>query len=401
MAGKKLNSRKVETAGPGNYGDGDGLWLVVDKGGSRRWVYRFMIDGKASSMGLGSVKKVSLADARKLAAEAMHLVGSGISPVAARQAARRADAPPTFDQCAKDFLATRSAEWRSSQHAVEWRRSIERHGKAILDMPVADVDTEAILAVLKPIWLTTHETASRLRGRIENVIDAARARGFVDAHKANPARWRGHLDKLLPKRPQLDKAHYDAMPYEDVPGFVARLRKRHTIGGLALEFTILTAARTSEVVGARWLEFDVEKRVWTIPAARMKAGREHRVPLCERGIAILDYLRPASSSEFVFEGKKRGQGISTATMDKLLKRMEIDVTVHGFRSAFRDWVGNETHFPREIAEAALAHVVGNKVEAAYRRSDALEKRRALMQAWADYIERRPASTVVSIVGGKR
>jgi integrase len=251
--------------------------------------------------------------------------------------------------------------------------------------PVEEIDTEAVLSVLQPLWQTIAETASRLRGRIEAVLDFAKAHGRREGE--NPARWRGHLDKLLPKRQKLSRGHFAAMPYAEVPTFMAALREREALAATALEFTILTAARSGEALGAHWVEIDFEAKVWNIPAARMKAAREHRVPLSGRALAILKKLSATRLNEFVFPGQQRGKPLSPMALTMVLRRMKRDaVTVHGFRSAFRDWCGEETHFPREIAEAALAHVTGDKTEQAYRRGDALEKRRALMDAWASYCE---------------
>ena len=247
------------------------------------------------------------------------------------------------------------------------------------------IETADILAVLQPIWQTKPETASRLRGRIERVLNAAKAKGYRTGE--NPATWRGHLENLLPKPSRLSRGHHAAMRYQDVPAFVARLREREAMAGLALEFAILTATRSGEVLGARWSEIDLDAKVWTIPPERMKAAREHRVPLSERTVAILKQMETARTGDFVFPGQRVDKPLSVMAMEMVLRRMDIEnATVHGFRSAFRDWAGNVTHFPRELAEHALAHVIGDKAEQAYRRSDALERRRALMEAWAGHCE---------------
>jgi integrase len=251
--------------------------------------------------------------------------------------------------------------------------------------------TEDVLAALKPLWLTKPETASRLRGRIERVLSAAKAKGLRTGE--NPAAWRGHLDNILPKRSQLSRGHHAAMPYADLPAFMTRLREREAIAACCLEFLILTAARSGEALGVRWSEIDEATKVWGIPKERMKASREHRVPLTDRALAILDEMKGARVSEFVFPGQKAGSPLSVMALEMILRRMGVDVTTHGFRSTFRDWAGNETSFPREICEHALAHSVGDKAEQSYRRSDALEKRRALMSAWAGYIEPTPAGNV--------
>lgn len=251
-------------------------------------------------------------------------------------------------------------------------------------MKVDAIETDDVLKALRPIWSVKSETASRVRGRIEKILDAAKARGY--RRTDNPARWRGHLDHLLPKQAKLSRGHHAAMPYADVPAFVETLRQRNAIAGRALEFCILTAARTGEVLGARWAEIGMDGQIWTIPADRMKAGRQHRVPLTGRAIEILEVMGAARIGDFVFPGQKAGKPLSSMAMEMMLRRMKIEnATVHGFRSSFRDWAGNETNFPRELAEQALAHVIGDKAEQAYRRGDALERRRTLMEAWATFI----------------
>ena len=273
------------------------------------------------------------------------------------------------------------------------------HGAPLRNLRLDEIGTEDVLGVLTPIWLTKSETASRLRGRIERVLDAARAKGPRSGE--NPARWRGHLDALLPKRQKLTRGHHAAMPYEDVPAFVARLRGSDSVSILALEFLILTAARSGEVLGARWDEIDHEGKLWIVPAARIKGAREHRVPLTKRALAILKTIEKVRTGDYVFPGQKRGEPLSEMALAMAMRRLKTsDFTVHGFRSAFRDWAGEETVFPREVAEAALAHVVGDATERAYRRGDALEKRRKLMDAWASYIEAKPAANVVRLAGEK-
>ncbi len=273
--------------------------------------------------------------------------------------------------------------WRNSKHAAQWETTLREYAAPLRRLPATTITTDDVLSVLKPLWNEKPETASRLRGRIERVLDAAKAQGLRTGE--NPARWRGHLDQLLPKRQQLTRGHHAAMSYGDVPAFIGALQPGQATAALALEFTILTAARRGEVLGARWDEFDLERAVWTVPAHRMKAGREHRVPLSRRAVAILKDLRQADGKEFVFVGHKPGKPLSGMTLGKVIRRMKIeDVTVHGFRSAFRDWAAECTNFPNEVCEAALAHVIESKTEAAYRRSDLFEKRRKLMEAWASY-----------------
>lgn len=347
-------------------------------------MFRFVWQGKVREMGLGPASTVPLARARELADVARRDVAEGRNPITAREATRKVQsAMPTFGQMADVVMEAKASEWRNEKHRAQWRMTLTEYAKPMRERPVDEIDTEVVLSVLQPIWQSKPETAARLRGRIEVVLDAARAKGHIPKNEANPARWRGHLDKLLPKRRMLSRGHHAAMAYQVVPEFIGRLREREAVAALALEFAILTAARSGEVLGARWEEIDFEAKVWTVPAARMKAEREHRVPLSERALAILGDLAQVRAGDFVFRGQRAGMPLSNMAMEMVLRRMDLDgVTVHGFRSAFRDWAGNETHFPREIAEAALAHVVGDKAEQAYRRSDALEKRRALMAAWA-------------------
>jgi integrase len=402
MVGKqKLTARAAATTKPGRYGDGRGLYLVVSKTGARKWVFRFTFADRVTEMGLGNAA-VSLAQAREKAAEARKLVAAGINPIEARrEAGRLAAGKPTFGQCADALLEAKSPGWRNDKHRAQWSMTLAEYAKPLRALPVDEVDTEAVLGVLQPIWQAKPETASRLRGRIETVLDAARAKGHIARNEANPARWRGHLDKLLAKRQKLTRGHHAAMAFDDVPEFIGKLREREATAALALEFLTLTAARSGEVLGARWAEFDLEAKVWIVPAARMKAGREHRVPLSSRVLAILDILAKGRTGEFAFAGQKAGKPLSGMAMEMVLRRMKADsVTVHGFRSAFRDWCGEVTSFPREIAEAALAHVAGDATERAYRRGDALEKRRGLMEAWANFCEPKAGSKVVPMTRPK-
>ena len=391
----KLTARKVETAKPGKYGDGGGLQLAVASSGAKKWVLRFLWKGKAREMGLGSYPEVGLAEAREKAMAGRRLARSGIDPIAERKQDRRV---PTFGKLADEVVAEQSKGFRNEKHKAQWAVTLREYAAPLRPMPVDAITTEDILAVLKPVWSTKAETASRLRGRIERVLNAAKAKGLRSGE--NPAAWRGHLENLLPKRQKLTRGHHAAMPYADVPAFVARLRERDAVAALALEFAILTAARSGEVLGARWREIDFGARIWTIPPQRMKAAREHRVPLSESAFAILEKLGEARVSEFIFPGQGAGRPLAEMVLRRMLRRDADVVTVHGFRSSFRDWAGNETHFPRELAEAALAHVVGDKAEQAYRRSDALEKRRALMEAWAAYCEPSSADEKVTLLRRK-
>jgi integrase len=299
---------------------------------------------------------------------------------------------PTFGEIADGLLASKESEWRNEKHRDQWRISLTALAAPLRSRPVDEIDTAAVLGILQPIWLTKPETANRLRQRIEATLDAAKAQGHRTGD--NSAAWRGHLSHLLPTRGKLARGHHAAMPYGDVPAFMGNLRKIDTTATRALEFAILTAARSGEVYGAGWAEIDLSAKVWIIPAERMKAAREHRVPLCDRAAAIIEQLAKTKVNSFVFPGHRQGKPLSHVAMAKVIDRMGVEgATVHGFRSAFRDWCGNETHFARELAEAALAHVVGDAAEQAYRRGDALEKRRGLMDAWAAYCDPRICAPV--------
>ena len=385
---KRLTARTVAALSkPGRHADGGNLYLTITRTAatvSRRWTFMYVFAGKQREAGFGSAAVVTLAQAREKAALYHALLAKGVDPLEAKKGASEAAAArKTFGECAEALIKAKRREWRSEVHAGQWRQTLETFCKPIWGTPVDAVDVAALLGVLTPVWQATPETASRLRGRIEAVLDAARAKGFIGANEANPARWKGHLDHLLAKRTQLSRGHLAAMPYAEVPNFVAKLHEVESIQALALEFLILIAARASEVTGARWSEIDMGARVWTIPASRMKAGREHRVPLSGRAVEIVKKMAAIETGDLVFPGLRRGRPLSSKT---LLKLSGPGSTSHGFRSAFRDWCGEETSFPREIAEQALAHATGGAVERAYRRGDALEKRRELMEAWARYLE---------------
>jgi integrase len=375
---------------PGRYADGNGLYLQVGPTGTKSWLFRYMINGRAREMGLGPVSLIPLAEARVAALETRRKVHEGIDPLAEREEQQRQARieqarAMTFSQCADAYIQAHRSSWRNDKHAAQWESTLKSYAAPIIgDLPVDAVDLRLVLAILEPIWRDKPETASRLRGRLETVLDWAAVRGLRQGD--NPARWRGHLDKLLPARAKVKRVeHHAALPYAEIGAFMAKLRTREGIGSLALEFTILTAARTSEVLNATWGEIDRDAAAWTVPGARMKAGREHRVPLSPRALAILTELGGGGDMEFVFPGNRAGKPLSNMVFLQLLKRMGYaDLTAHGFRSTFRDWAAEQTAFPREVAEAALAHVVADKVEAAYRRGDLFEKRRQLMEAWASW-----------------
>jgi integrase len=385
----RLTARKIETAKPGKYSDGGNLYLIVSETGSRKWVLRFTWRGRPKEMGLGSAASVPLADAREKAASARRKIAQGLNPIDER---KRTGGIATFGEVADDVREALSAGFRNEKHKAQWKSSLETYAGPLRGKPVDLIATDDVLAVLKPIWTTKAVTASRVRGRIEKVLDAAKAKGFRAGE--NPARWRGHLDHLLPRPSKLERSHHAAMPYEDVAAFTAKLRKREATSALALEFCILTAARSGEILGMQWSEIDLDNKIWTVPANRMKAGRVHRIPLSSRAVAILRRLEKMKAGEFVFPGQARNKPLSNKAM---LRRMKVeDATVHGFRSSFRDWAGNVSSFPREVVETALAHVIGDKAEQAYRRSDALEKRRKLMEAWAQYCEPTRSANVASL-----
>ncbi|UPT88003.1 tyrosine-type recombinase/integrase [Bradyrhizobium barranii subsp. apii] len=362
MAGN-LTARKVETAKPGKYSDGGNLYLIVAPAGSRKWVLRFTWRGRAKEMGLGSASNVPLADARERAAHARKLIAKGLNPIDEK---KRGDGIPTFGEVAESVRESLSAGFRNEKHKAQWKSTLETYAASLRAKPVDTITTDDVLAALKPIWNTKTETASRVRGRIEKVLDAAKAKGFRDGE--NPARWRGHLDHLLPKPSKLSRGHHPAMPYEEVATFIANLRQREATAALALELCILTAARSGEVLGMHWSEIDFDKKIWTVPAGRMKAGRVHRVPLSARAVTILRQLEKLKTSEFVLAGQARNQPLSNMAMEMVLRRMKVEnATVHGFRSSFRDWAGNVSSFPREVVETALAHVIGDKAEQACHR----------------------------------
>lgn len=388
-----LTPLAVKNATPGRHADGAGLHLLVKESGARSWVYRFMLNGKSRDIGLGAAAgpdAISLADARDAAAALRLKVKAGTDPLEERQRmAAEAEAAAqaakiagiAFRAVAEAYIAANEDGWRNPKHRQQWRNTLNTYVYPVIgDLPVAEVATAHVLQIIEPIWREKAETASRVRGRIETVLDAAKARGYRGGE--NPARWRGHIAQILPARARLTRGHHKALPYDGIPAFVAKLQQREAVAALALEFTILTAARTNEVLGATWDEIDTDKAVWTIPAARMKAAREHRIPLTPRALEILETVK-ALGKAHVFPSDRGGK-LSGMAMTMLLRRMKADVTVHGFRSAFRDWAAECTGFPHEVCEMALAHTIGNKAEAAYRRGDLFQKRQRLMDDWATY-----------------
>ena len=387
----KLSARQVATISkPGRYSDGGGLYLRINEKGQKKWVLRYTpAPGRPPrEMGLGKAGPtfVSLADARTLAYEARSAVREGVDPIKERQKEQQqAEGQiPLFGDFADRFVSQQASGFRNDKHIAQWKMTLTKYAAPIRGLPVDEITTDQILDILQPIWETKHETANRLRGRIERVLNAAKALGLRSGE--NPAQWRGHLELLLPKQSKLKRGHFAAMPYQEVPAFMAKLRKREGVSPRAMEFLILAACRSGEVRHLEWDDLNIPERVWTIPAHKMKAGKEHRVPLTDRMLKIITKVRPLSKDHpFVFASRK-GTPLSDATLSAVLKRMgHSDVTVHGFRSSFRDWAGDATDYPREVAEEALAHVVGNATERAYRRGDAFGKRIGLMDDWHEFI----------------
>jgi integrase len=392
---KRLSATFVAHAKPGRHGDGDGLYLQVRPSGSKSWVLRYQYQREKGWMGLGSARFVSLAEAREKAFEAHRQLRQGINPLEARtadKAERRASEAKrvSFAECAARFVADRGSEWRSAKHRRDWLGVFGRYAFPVFgDLPVAAIDTPLVLRVLEPIWLDKAGTARKLRQRLEAVLDWARVRGYRDGE--NPARLGGHLDHLLPKRSKATTPHHAALPYADVPAFMAELRERDGIPARALEFLILTAARAGEVRGALWAEIDFQAKTWTVPGSRMKGGREHRVPLSPRALELLSTL--PRTDDLVFPDRKGGPMYANAVYYVLREGLgRGEITVHGFRSTFRDWTEERTNYPREVAEQALAHSIGTAVERAYRRTDLFERRRQLMTEWASFCSGSTAVT---------
>jgi integrase len=391
----RLTALKVQKARkPGMYADGGGLYLRVTNDGAKNWVFRFMLNGRPRWMGMGPLALYGLQESRAKAVDARRRRHEGSDPIEARKAERaqtRLDETKaiTFKDCADAYIKSHRAGWRNPKHAAQWEATLVTYADPIIGkLPVQGIDMALVLKVLEPIWASKSETAGRIRGRIEAVLDWAKVHGYRTGD--NPARWRGHLDVILPARSKVRKVqHHAAMPYASVPGFSIELRSQEGIAPRALEFAILTAARTGEVLGARWSEISLHEKVWVVPAERMKAGAEHRVPLSARAVSILDemqgYRRADDLDGFVFLGGKAGKPLSNMALLMTLRRMSRDgLTAHGFRSSFRDWCSERTNFPSAVAELALAHTVSDKTIAAYNRSDLFERRRRLMHQWATF-----------------
>lgn len=394
MPSAKLAAIHLRNLKPGRvYMDGAGLRLKVKKNGAAYWVFRYRRHGLDREMGLGPLRDVGLAKAREQARELREILRAGGDPKAERARARERIVP-TFREAAKGLIEQKSVEWRNGKHAAQWTSSLETYAYPRLgDLPVDAIETEHVLRALEPIWKDKTETATRVRQRIESVLDYAKARNLRRGE--NPARWRGHLDKLLAKPAKFHRVrHHPALAYTDLPAFMAELAEQPGCAARALEFTVLTAARTSETLGAQWGELD--RDLWTVPANRMKAKQAHRVPLSAQAQAIIQQMPMLIGSPYVFPGRNPKRPLAGVAMLMVLKRMGRTETVHGFRSTFRDWCAEQTNFPRELAEAALAHTLRDKVEAAYQRGDLLERRRVLLQQWADYALPRVQADVVPI-----
>jgi integrase len=397
MAGKLTVLAIKALAEPGRYVDGDGLHLHVRSPERRAWVFRYSRQGKTRDMGLGAYPEVSLAEARAAASDARALLRAKKDPLQARQAEAGPDRTKTFKEAAADYIAAHGPSWKNPKHAAQWEATLKAHAfPAIGDTLVSDIDVAAVLRVLKPIWAATPETASRLRGRIEAILDAAKGKGW--RHGENPARWKGNLKGLLPPKGRMARVeHHPSLPWQQIPAFLKALREQAGTAALALEFAILTAARTGEIRGMRWNEIDLEERIWVVPPERMKAARLHRVPLSDRALSILDAMKPAKAipEGLVFPNGSKGIALSDMAISMVVRRMNGEtkprtwrdisgraIVPHGFRSSFRVWAGETTAYPREVVEAALAHTLKDRTEAAYARTDLLERRRPLMDEWA-------------------
>jgi integrase len=382
--GGKLNTKKLATLKPGTKtADGGGLYAISGPPGRITWGFLFTINRRRRLMSLGQWPDVSLATARELATDARRKVHAGIDPIEDRKAEKRQ--VPTFNEVADELIRSKTPAWKSPRSKDQWRQRFRDHAKPLLTLPVDRVDSMAVLGALKPLWHAKPETASRVRAMIESVCDYAKAAGYRTGE--NPAAWRGNLAHLLPQQKKVTRGHFAAMPHAGVGGFVQALREyqHKSVAAYALELLILTGVRSNEVLGARWAEFDIANARWAIPKERMKTGKEHRVPLSPPAMRVVNAMAAAKRSDFVFPSPKRDSRLSHIVLQKVMAKLGANYTVHGFRSSLRDWAGDETSFPREVCEGVLAHIVGG-VEGAYRRSDALEKRRALLAAWATYIE---------------
>ncbi|MGH7160875.1 MAG: tyrosine-type recombinase/integrase [Acetobacteraceae bacterium] len=403
MASGKLTSLAVRRLKkPGHHGDGLGLYLTIGESGGRSWQFRYRVRGttKVVWLGLGSERDVTLAEARRKAAECRRMLAQGLDPLTQRRAERAVEKGMTFAEVAERYIAAHETSWRNAKHRQQWRNTLRDYVLPVIGKrSVAEIAVGDVMKIVEPLWSEKPETASRVRGRIEAILDYASARGWRTGD--NPARWRGHLAHMLPARDKVARVqHHAALPWREIGGFIERLRKQHGMGAMAAEFAILTAARSGEVRGARWVEIDLANKTWTIPAERMKAGREHRVPLAERALEILHAVAPLrkAADALVFPGQVMRRPLSDVALSQVVKAAGgQETTVHGFRSTFRDWCAEATAYPREVCEAALAHTNRDKTEAAYFRADLFERRRRLMAEWAEFCARPAiAAEVVAI-----
>lgn len=397
-----LTARGVETLKtPGLYADGQGLYLQITPAGVKSWTFRYVSPngpqkGKRRDMGLGPIKLLGLAAARDKVRELRAQVRDGIDPLEEHKVQQATQTPTvaqvqeeapkgtTFKECGDAYVKAMRPGWKNAKHADQWISTLETYAYPILgELPVDSIDINLVLKVLEPIWIGKTETASRLRGRIEAILDYARVRGYRTGE--NPARWKGHLDHILPATGDVAKVqHHPSLPYTQMPEFWPKLQAQDGLSARALELCILTATRTADVLGARWSEFDLDNRVWEIPGLRMKAGADHRIPLSGPAQALLRKLAAIRRGDYVFPGQQANRPLSSMAMAMVLRRMKLDVTPHGFRSTFRTWIAEQTNFPHEVAEAALAHTQGDKVVAAYQRGDLFAKRAKLMEEWAAF-----------------
>jgi integrase len=413
----KLTVKQIDALkSPGRYSDGGNLYISVSETGTKAWTFVFRFHARTREAGLGRYPDVSLKAARDKAAEGRAMLNQKpkVDPLAAWQAEAKARNKPTFKEAAEAFVDARQSRWRNDVHRSQWRTTLaldvprnprlkgREFCKSLLALPVDEITTDDILKVLRPVWSRTPETGTRIRNRIELVLSAAQAEGHIPGDRLNPARWRGHLDRLLPPRQAIDRGNHRALDYELAPAFMTALRARRigkdgsiSVGAYAFEFCILTATRTNETLGARWSEIDLSKQLWRLPKERMKAGRAFEVPLSNGALAILAEMLEIRCDDLIFS---RGDNwrLGDQTFIKLLRSMKAETTAHGWRSTFRDWAGNETSFPHDVCEHALAHQVGGKVERAYRRQSALEKRRDLMAAWDRYLAGSPSADVIDL-----
>ena len=403
-----LTAKRVEREKrPGRYRDDRNLYLVVINPNNRSWDFRYMIDGRERHMGVGPVHTVDLAEARQRARAARLLLLDGIDPIEHKRAEKACRAAAkakllTFREASEAFFNQHEGKWSNVKHRLQFVSTLKTYAFPVLgNMAVDQITTPEVLRAIEPHWLSKTETMNRVRGRIESVLDWATVRGYRSGD--NPARWKGHLSEVLPARGQVAKVnHHAALPHPDMPPFMAELRKREGVAARALEFSILTVARTGEVIGAQWSEFDLDAKLWKVPPGRMKGGREHRVALSDRAVALLRVLPTEDGNDFVFLGSRPGSGLSHMAMMQVLKRMgHDDITVHGFRSSFRDWCAERTNYPREVAEMALAHVIDDKTEAAYRRGDLLRKRQQLAEAWSKYCTSPPPAGAGAVLPMRR